>query len=519
MDISKRKAKYYYLTFMKYDFRASITVFFVALPLCLGISLASGAPLFSGLIAGIIGGILVASLSGSQLSVSGPAAGLTAICAAAILELGNLEFFFLAVALAGIFQIILGVLKLGGFTHFIPSAVIKGMLAAIGILLIAKQLPFVFGYDQAFFWSKDFFNIFTFENAFSQMGTLYSKLSWGAMIISVFSLGVLIAWKKYIAKHLALIPTSFVMVILGSAAAFGLNYFFPAIALKPSQYVSIQADLFTNIHLPNPSAIVSNSLIFKTAIMICLVASIETLLSIEASDKIDPFHRTTPQNRELIAQGVGNFVSGLLGGLPITSVIVRSSANAEAGAHTKLSGIFHGIWLLLMILFATLFLNMIPYCVLAILLVRTGYNLAKPQMLKAVYKLGREQFFPFLFTIVSILLTDLLIGVIIGISYASYFIIKHTYRAGFISEKKMINDKETHYITLANNCSFINKKKIKDELNNLSDNSIIIIDGSHCVYIDYDIIEVINEFKSNAELKDIKLHLKNIPEIATLKAH
>jgi MFS superfamily sulfate permease-like transporter len=253
--------------------------------------------------------------------------------------------------------------------------------------------------------------------------------------------------------------------------------------------------------------------------VICIVASLETLLSMEAVDKIDPYNRITPQNRELVAQGSGNFISGLLGGLPITAVIVRSSANAEAGARTKLSGFFHGVWLLVFVFFFAAVLNMIPYCVLAVILIRTGYNLAKPKMIKSVYKLGREQFMPFFVTVVAILFTDLLIGVGIGVLYAGYFIFKNTYKAGFTLDTRTEGHIKHYYFHLAINVSFINKKKLKDELEKIPDYSVVHINGSHSVYIDYDVIEAINEFKAKAHHKHIELQLSGIPDVETIGIH
>ena len=425
----------YFLSFLKHDFKASITVFFVALPLCLGISLASNAPLYSGLISGIIAGLVVGLISKSHISVSGPAAGLTAICAAAIIELGSIEIFFLSIALAGLFQVLLGVFKLGGFTHFIPSTVIKGMLAAIGIILISKQVPLLLGYDKADFWTKELFNVFSLDHGFEHVKNIYSQSSAGAVVIALASLGLLIVWKRTLAKKISFLPTSFVLVLFGILMAL-LFKSIPALALKGSQFVSIPADMFAEIKLPDYRSLFTNTAIWKNAVVICIVACLETLLSIEAVDKIDPYNRITPQNRELVAQGTGNFISGLLGGLPITAVIVRSSANAEAGARTKLSGIFHGLWLFIFAFFAAFLLNLIPYCVLAVILVRTGYNLAKPKMIRSVYKLGREQFMPFIVTVVAILFSDLLIGVGIGVAYAAYYIFKNTYKAGFTLQRK-----------------------------------------------------------------------------------
>lgn len=519
MSIINRRSKFYFLSFLKHDFKASITVFFVALPLCLGISLASGTPLYSGLVAGMIGGIVIGLFSKSHISVSGPAAGLFAICAAAITELGSIEIFFLSVAIAGLMQVLLGVFRLGGFTHFIPSTVIKGMLAAIGIILISKQIPLLLGYDKADFWTKELFNVLSFRTGFEHVKNIYYHSSAGALIVALSSLGLLILWNKTAPKKLSFLPTSFVIVLFGVLLALLFKNFIPALALKPSQFVNVPDHLFSQIKLPDYHSIFSHSAIWKNAVVICVVASLETLLSIEALDKLDPYNRITPQNHELVAQGTGNFLSGLLGGLPITAVIVRSSANAEAGARTKLSSFFHGIWLLVFVFFAASVLNLIPYCILAVILIRTGYNLAKPKMIRSVYKLGREQFLPFIVTVVAILFTDLLIGVGIGVAYAGYFIFKNTYKAGFTLDSRMEGHIHHYNFNLAINVSFINKKKLKDELEKIPDYSEVSINGSHSVYIDYDVIEVINEFKTKAHHKHIALHLSGIPDVETIEAH
>lgn len=519
MSILPRKARFYLFSFLKHDFKASITVFFVALPLCLGISMASNAPLYSGLAAGIIGGVVVALISKSSISVSGPAAGLTSICAASVTDMGSIDLFFLAVAVAGAMQILLGIFRLGGFTHFIPSAVIKGMLAAIGILLIAKQIPFMLGYDEPDFWKSELFNIITFNHSIDHIKSIFRGSSAGAVIIAFSSLILLVVWKRTLAKKLNFLPTSFVVVVFGILLALFFKKYIPSLALHPGQYVDISGDLFSGISLTSPDALFTKAIVWKTAFVICLVATLESLLSIEAVDKLDPYNRITPQNRELVAQGTGNFFSGLIGGLPITAVIVRSSANAEAGARTKLSAIFHGIWLFIFAFFAASVLRLIPYCILAVILIRTGYNLAKPKMIRSVYKLGKEQFMPFLVTIISILLTDLLIGVAIGVAYAAYFIFRNTYKAGFNLQVNKENEITTYFFRLAINVSFINKKKLKDELEKIRDHSIVHIDGAHSVYIDYDVLEVINEFKKKASHKHISLHLMGIPEVETISAH
>ena len=519
MQLTGRKTRFYFLSFLKHDFKASISVFFVALPLCLGISLASGAPLYSGLIAGIIGGVVVSLISGSQLSVSGPAAGLTAICAAALIELGSMSVFVLAVSIAGLLQILAGAFKLGGFTAFIPSAVIKGMLAAIGALLISKQIPLIIGYDRPDFWTNEFFNLLTFKHGFEKIGDFYNRISPGAIVIAAFSFFLIYVWNKTLSKKFAFLPSSFIIVLAGSLMAALFDHYLPSLKLNPEQYVTVPANIFANINFPDFNQLFHNQAIWKNAVVICFVASLETLLSVEAIDKLDPYNRITPQNRELMAQGAGNLMSGLLGGIPITAVIVRSSANAEAGGKTKLSGFTHGIWLLLVVLLAVPVVNMIPYSVLAVILIRTGYNLAKPAMFRGVYKQGREQFMPFIVSIVSILFTDLLIGVLIGLAYSIYFLIKHTYRAGYTMKQKKEGNIEHVYIDLALNVSFLNKKRIKVLLDNIPLYSTVHINGSDSVYIDNDILEIIQDYKSKAHQKHIELKLTDIPEVQTIELH
>jgi MFS superfamily sulfate permease-like transporter len=308
-------------------------------------------------------------------------------------------------------------------------------------------------------------------------------------------------------------------VICGIFLAIAFQNLIPALALKPTQYVSIPENIFSQIKFPNFHAAFSNADIWKNAVVICFVASLETLLSIEAIDKLDPYNRITPQNRELIAQGTGNFLSGVLGGIPITAVIVRSSANAEAGARTKLSAFTHGIWLLLVILFALPLVHLIPYCVLAVILIRTGYNLAKPGMIYGVYKQGREQFLPFIITIVAVLFTDLLIGVLIGVAYSIYFLIKHTYRAGYTIKDRSVGHLKQYTIDLALNVSFLNKKRIMDMLDKIPAYSVVEIIGSDSVYIDNDILEIFHDFKSKAYRKHIQLVLKDIPDVETIELH
>jgi MFS superfamily sulfate permease-like transporter len=330
---------------------------------------------------------------------------------------------------------------------------------------------------------------------------------------------VLFIWKKFLWKKIPFLPASFITVLFGVLLTLLFNTYFPSARLSAQQFVSVPQDMFSQIRFPDFNALFSSIEIWKNGAVICFVATLETLLSVEAIDKLDPFNRITPQNRELIAQGTGNVLSGLLGGIPITAVIVRSSANAEAGAKTKLSAFTHGLWLVLVILFAIPLVNMIPYCVLAVILIRTGYNLAKPKMIRAVYRQGREQFFPFIVTVIAVLFTDLLIGVLIGIVYALYFLVKHTYRAGFTLKEKTDGHTKHFIIELALNVSFLNKKRFVEMLDKLPEYSVVEIIGSDSVYIDNDILEIFHDFKSKAHQKHIQLTLKDIPEVETIVLH
>ncbi len=401
-------------------FSASVVVFLVALPLCLGIALGSGAPLFSGLIAGIVGGIVVGSLSGSQLSVSGPAAGLTAIVAAGILKVPAFEAFLLSVLIAGIIQLILGFIKAGVFGDYIPTNVIKGMLTAIGIILILKQIPHLIGYDADFegdyaFAQKDS------ENTFSGIFHAISKITPLAIIIGFISLGIQIFWDKILikkSKAFKIIPAPLIVVLAGVL----LNMFLSngsGLQLRENQLVNIPAaanvnEFFSFFTMPDFSYL-NMPEVWITGITIAIVASLETLLNIEASDELDSYKRVTPKDRELKAQGIGNLICGLIGGLPITSVVVRTSANVNAGAKTKTSAIMHGVLLLLVVALIPFLLNLIPLSALAAVLIYTGYKLAKPSLFKEMYQKGFDQFVPFAVTIIAIIFTDLLVGIVIGI--------------------------------------------------------------------------------------------------------
>jgi MFS superfamily sulfate permease-like transporter len=499
-----------YASALRYDLPSAVVVFLVALPLCLGIALASGAPLFSGIIAGMIGGIVVGSFSGSQLSVSGPAAGLTAIVVVAIGKLQVYEAFLLAVVLAGIMQIILGFLKAGILGDYIPSSVIKGMLAAIGLILILKQFPHLVGYD-ADFSGDESFSQPDGDNTFSSLFGAFRHLIPAALIIGVVSLIIQIVWDKYIApkaKLLQLIPAPLIVVVVAVIINESLKSSSPGMAIKESHLVKMPvADSLNGFisffTMPDFSHIL-NPVVWTTALTIAIVASLETLLNIEAADDLDPYQRVTPTNRELKAQGIGNLVSGLIGGLPVTSVVVRTSANINAGAKTKISAIFHGILLLLSVAFIPSLLNRIPLSALAAILIYTGFKLAKPSLFIKFYKKGWDQFLPFAITIVAILLTDLLKGIIVGCFVGLFFVI----RSNFKSAVLVVSDANRYLFRLRKDVSFLNKPIIKNRLEKVPANSYVLIDAARADFIDKDIIEVIEDFLKHAPLKGITVELK-----------
>ncbi len=419
------------------DFRAGLVVFLVAVPLCLGIALASGAPLFSGIIAGIIGGLVVGSLSGSQLSVAGPAAGLTTIVLGAIGKLGQFETFLLAVSLAGVIQIILGFVRAGSIGHFFPSAVIKGMLASIGVTLILKQIPHALGDDRDAEGEFEFFQL-DGENTFTEIANAIGDPEFGAVVIALLSIAVLLLWEKPAIKKNAIlgsVPGPLIVVVLGIVLNEVFRLLLSGWALENSHLVQLPRANTLNefaglVTFPNFSQI-TNPQVYISAITIAIVASLETLLNVEATDKLDPLKRNTPPNRELKAQGIGNLVSGLLGGLPVTSVIVRSSVNINSGGRTKLSAIIHGVFLLVCVLLIPGLLNKIPLASLAAILLVTGYKLAKIQVFKDMFAQGWNQFLPFVVTIVAVLFSDLLYGIGIGMAVGFFFILRENYRTSY----------------------------------------------------------------------------------------
>ena len=492
------------------DIPAAVVVFLVALPLCLGIALGSGAPLFSGIIAGIVGGLVIGALSGSSLSVSGPAAGLTAVVAVAIGKMPVFEAFLLSVVIAGVLQILFGFLRAGIIGDYVPNSVIRGMLAAIGIILILKQLPHLTGFDKNFQGDEAFIQIDR-RNTFSEVIYSLNYLSPGALVIGFISLIILWVWDLKFFKRQKLIkfiPGPLVVVLVGVLLNSVLSRLGGAFVLDPNHMVSlpITAGLSSAgelLRFPQWQYL-GNGHVWITGVTIALVASLESLLSIEAVDKLDPYNRRTPTNRELKAQGVGNLVSGLLGGLPITSVIVRSSANVSAGGKTRMSTMIHGLLLLLSVLFIPGLLNMIPLSALAAILIATGYKLAKPALFREFHQKGWDQLVPFVATIIAILFTDLLIGILVGMGVSLFFLV----RSNFHSAVMIVHDENKYLVRLRKDVSFLNKPIVKEKLEQVPENSFVLIDITRADFIDKDVIDAINEFMRHAHLKNIRVEVK-----------
>jgi MFS superfamily sulfate permease-like transporter len=508
----------YYLRHLKQDVPASIVVFLVALPLCLGIALASGAPLTAGVIAGITGGIVVSWASGSQLSVSGPAAGLTVIVFNAIDTLGGFNAFLVSVTIAGCLQLLLGYLKAGLIGAFFPVSVIKGMLAAIGLILIIKQIPHATGYDSSFDGDESYM-LETAQSSFIELIEALERVSPGATVISGIALLILVLWDSGPIRRIAflqIVPGPLLAVIWGVAFNSLALQYAPGWAVGPKHLVSLPelgsiANLVQQLSLPDFTQL-ANPKVYSIGATLAIIASLETLLSIEAVDKLDPHKRVAPTNRELKAQGLGNIISGLIGGLPITAVIVRSSANINAGGQTRMSCFIHGLLLLISVVFFAGTLNRIPLACLAAILLQTGYKLAKPDLFIEFYRRGWNQFLPFAMTIAAILLTDLLQGITIGMAIGIFFVL----RANF-HEAMTLTKHGSHYLLrMHKDVSFLNKALLRQHLSAIPSNSELIIDGTKALFIDQDILETISDFLSAAQDRGINVEISGINAYCTV---
>lgn len=499
------------------DAPAGLVVFLVALPLCLGISLASGAPLLAGVVTGIVGGVLVSWLSGSQLSVSGPAAGLTVIVLTAISTLGSFPAVMAATVVAGAIQLLLGVARAGVIGLYFPAAVIRGMLAAIGLILILKQIPHFLGADTDYFEDMDFLQ-FNGQNTFSAIGAAARGLSPGSVLVGFTSLALLLLWDGAWLRRRPLVrrvPAALVVVVV----AIGLNQLLragaPAWQVRPEHLVKLPiitslGGLFSQLTFPDFAAF-ARPATYGVGLTIAIVASLETLLSVEAVDKLDPHKRRTPPNRELLAQGAGNIVAGLLGGLPLTAVIVRSSANIGAGGQSKMSAFIHGLLLLASLLFLGSVLNLIPLSALAAVLLLVGFKLTRPALYRAQWHLGWAQFLPFIITIIVVLFTDLLKGVGVGLAVGFFFILKaNAEQAYFLNRDTPGRAPGTLHLRLSEHVSFLNKASIVNTLERLPAGSHVILDGTKSADIDHDVLEAIESFRRVAPERNINLELRGI---------
>ncbi len=492
------------------DVPSSIVVALVALPLCLGVALASGAPLFSGVIAGIVGGIVVGLLSRSPLSVSGPAAGLTVIVFDAIQSLPSYQVFLAAVVLAGVIQIAFSISRAGILSEFVPSSVITGMLAAIGVILILKQVPFAFGYEKEFEGSEKFIEADGGNTLSSLWDGLLERVTPGAAIIGITCLVFLFVWDKVKPKQgpLKLLPGPLVVVVLGVVGNALFAALIPEWALGSKHLVQVPVaegfDGFVGLFtLPDFSQIGSAAL-WITAATLAIVASLESLLSVKAADEIDPRRRSTDKNWELLAQGSGNIVSGMIGGLPVTSVIVRTSANVMAGAETKTSAVLHGFWLLVSVALIPAVLNLIPLSALATVLIHTGYKLASPALFIERFRQGFTQFIPFAVTVAAILFTDLLIGIVIGLTVGFVFVVARNFRSAIT----FAVDGEDCLLRARRNLYFIHKYELQQELNKVPDGAVLVIDLSSTNYVDLDNVDIINAFIKGAAFRNIEVHVR-----------
>ena len=528
--------KYNIFAHAKKDIPAGIVVFLVALPLCLGIALASGAPVFSGIISGIIGGIVIGIISNSSLSVCGPAAGLAALVLGAITAIGDFRLFLCAVFIAGLLQIILGIAKLGGIANYIPNSVIKGMLTSIGILIVAKQIPHAFGYDKDD--KGNLTELFPFGN--EDMHELFQPIQHievGVTIICILSILIMVLWEKpFIKNRIKFVPGALVAVTV----ALILNEIWirtdSALAIEKEHLVQIKVansakEFFSFFTYPDFNGFL-NSKVIGYGVIIAIIASLETLLSIEAVDNLDPERRVTNTNRELFAQGIGNAVSGLIGGLPVTSVIVRSSANVNANAQTKLSTIFHGFLLLVCIVLIPTLLNKIPLSALAAILLITGYKLAKPAVFATFFKNGKYQYIPFMVTVVVIIAIDLfkvlpilsgkglIIGVVAGLFAAFGAVLHGNLKNSYFFNKEKHHEGDIININLSEEVSFLNKSAIRETLDQIPEKTKVVIDATKTTYIDFDVLEIIKEFRDiKAPLKNITLQLRNFKESYKLKTN
>jgi MFS superfamily sulfate permease-like transporter len=497
--------------FLRYDGPAGTVVFLVALPLCLGIALGSGAPLFSGIIAGIVGGTVVGLFSGSHVSVSGPAAGLTVIVLTAIQGIGSYEGFLVAVVLSGLLQVVFGLLKFGVVADYVPNSVIKGMLAGIGLLIILKQIPHALGRD------KDYMGDFKFleaggNNTLTDIAAAVASPAAGAVIILAVGLALLLAWDVPAKRSrvFQLVPGPLAVVALGIALNQVFARFAPALQLVSAEHLvnlpvpTSVADFVRQFTLPH-FATIGNKTVWTTALAIAVVGSLETLLSLEAADRLDPYKRMSSSNRELRAQGIGNVVCGLIGGLPITSVVVRTAANVSAGGRTRMSTVIHGLLLLACVILLPGVLRLTPLASLATILIVVGFKLTKPSLYRRVYSQGWDQFIPFVITVIGVVFTDLLKGVLVGFACGVFFVIRTNHHEGIT----VVSQDSNYLFRFTKDASFVNKNELRRKLRELPNHSHVVIDSTRALFIDHDIMEILDDFRQLAPHKNIQVELKH----------
>jgi MFS superfamily sulfate permease-like transporter len=507
--------KTYRLAGLQADLPAGISVFLVALPLCLGIALASGAPLFAGLVAGIVGGIIIGSLSGSELSVSGPAAGLAVIIADSIQQLGTFEAFLTAVVLAGVCQFGLGLLKAGRFSSLFPDSVIKGMLVGIGIVIILKQIPHALGRDNDYEGEFEFQQLADGENTISEIYRAVVTASPGAVVISVLAILVLIYWERVAGRGYRFfknLPAALMVVFLGVGLNQLFRLYYPDWYLGDNNEHMVRVPIFkagqtiASIFDWPDFSVLGRLKIYTVAATIALVASLETLLNLEASDRLDPLKRSSSPDQELIAQGIGNIASGLLGGLPVTSVVVRTSANVFGGGKTRVSAITHGVLLLLAVALGGAVLNHIPLSCLAALLIMVGYKLAKPSLFKTIYREGLSQFVPFIVTVLGIVFTDLLVGIAVGTVVGILFVLYTNSQSAF----RVVREDNKVLVTFQKDVYFLSKPALKEVLRSLQPGDTVYVDGRHANFIDHDIVNMLTDFAETARIQGIAYELNQI---------
>ena len=500
----------------KADVAAGLVVFLVALPLCLGIALASGAPLLAGIITGIIGGVLVSRLSGSPLMVSGPAAGLTAIVLTAIAQLGSFSAFLVAVVIAGLMQMALGALRAGIIGYYFPSSVIRGMLAAIGLTLVLKQVPYALGAGIEPFESDAFLEPHG-GNTLSAIVDAVRDARLGAVLLTIAALAVLVVWPRIAPRSLrAVLPAPLAAVVLGvvgslALATFGGGWTLPAEAFVALPVVDSAGDLLGMMASPDWSVVLQPE-VWRVAVTVAIVASLETLLSLEATDKLDPWKRTSPANRELLAQGFGNVTAGVLGGLPMTGVIVRSAANIEAGGRTWRASSIHGVFLIAAVIALPTLLNLIPLAVLAAILLHVGFKLAHPSIFRDAWRVGRKHFAPFIVTVVAILATDLLIGIVIGLIVGAFFVLLDSWSNAYSYHIEESADHHSVRLVLAEEVTFLNKARINQVLQALPEGCALTVDATATRHLDHDVVELLHDFRETARGKGIALRLLAVPE-------